>query len=145
MNKVTFKVATSPEDILSAQKVRFEVFTEEQGFPRELDLDGDDERSFHVLAYAENNPEPIASGRLTINIDEGVLSRIAVKKQFRGMSLGKQVVMRLEEIAKEKNVRALSLSPHSYLKKFYSDLGYQTQEGTKQISKYTLLKMKKNI
>ena len=70
--------------------MRFEVFTEEQGFPQELDLDGDDERSFHVLTYSENNPEPIASGRLTINSDEGVLSRIAVKNKFRDMSHGKQ-------------------------------------------------------
>ncbi len=59
------------------------------------------------------------------------------------MSLGKKVVMHLEEIAKKKNVRALSLSPHSYLEKFYSDLGYQAQEGTKQVSRYILLKVKK--
>jgi predicted GNAT family N-acyltransferase len=144
MSKIIFKTASSPEEIQRVQKMRFEVFTQEQGIPHELDIDGDDERSFHVFAVDEHN-QSMASGRLTINGCTGVLSRIAVHQQYRGAKLGQQIVKQLEVIAKARSVESLSLQPHAYLEKFYSDLGYHTMPGEKQVGKYTLLTMTKSL
>jgi predicted GNAT family N-acyltransferase len=144
MSNLIFKVASSPEEIQRVQKMRFEVFTQEQGIPHELDIDGDDERSIHVLAVDEED-NAMASGRLTINGNEGVLSRIAVHQQFRGAKLGQQTVRQLEKIAYVKGVHSLSLTPHAYLEKFYSDLGYHTSPGEKHVGKYTLLTMTKSL
>ena len=144
MSNIVFKVASSSEEIQRVQKMRFEVFTQEQGIPNELDIDGDDERSIHVLAVDEQD-QFMASGRLTINGVEGVLSRIAVHQQYRGAKLGQQIVKQLEKIANEKGVHSLSLAPHAYLEKFYADLGYQTSLGEKQVGKYTLLTMTKSL
>lgn len=124
--------------------MRQEIFVNEQGIPQELDKDGLDSKSIHILASDEHG-QPVASGRLTIQDDKGILSRIAVVKDFRGLKLGKTIVKKLEEIAKEKKLRQLSLSPHAYLENFYSDLGYTTEPGQKSVGKYTLLTMSKEI
>jgi len=123
--------------------MRFEIFTQEQGIPHELDADGDDERSIHVLGLDEHTL--VASGRLIIDGGKGVLSRIAVLQKYRGLKLGQQVVHELERVAKKQNVETLSLSPHAYLEKFYADMGYQTEAGEKHVGKYTLLTMTKKI
>ena len=145
MNNVIFKIATTQEELEQVKKMRYEIFTTEQGIRAELDNDGDDERSIHLLATNNLTNEPMASGRLTINFDKGVLSRIAVNQSFRGLKLGQQVVKQLERIAREKKVIELSLSPHSYLEKFYSDLGFKTEAGEKHVGKYTLLTMTKSL
>jgi len=123
--------------------MRFEVFTHEHGIQHELDADGDDERSIHVLGLDDQTP--VASGRLTIDGGKCVLSRIAVDQKYRGLKLGQQVVRQLERVAKKQNVETLSLSPHAYLEKFYADMGYQTEPGEKHVGKYTLLTMTKKI
>ncbi len=145
MNNIITIIATDPEGIARVQKMRSEIFGQEQGIPQEMDLDGRDESSIHVLMYQVNSPEPIASGRLTIEGNIGTLSRIAVAQDFRGSGIGKRMVQELEKIAKEKNIKKLTLDPHAYLEKFYTDLGYEKIPGTKQVVKHQLITMTKNI
>lgn len=90
MNNVIFKIATTQEELDCVYKMRHEIFIKEQGIPVELDKDGDDERSFHILAVDSLTNEAMASGRLTINSDKGILSRIAVNQSFRGLKLGQR-------------------------------------------------------
>lgn len=144
MNNIHFVIAQSEEQLKAVHEMRQEIFVNEQGIPQELDKDGLDSKSIHILASDEHG-QPVASGRLTIQDDKGILSRIAVVKDFRGLKLGKTIVKKLEEIAKEKKLRQLSLSPHAYLENFYSDLGYTTEPGQKSVGKYTLLTMSKEI
>jgi predicted GNAT family N-acyltransferase len=145
MNDIKAVVATDHEGILLVQKMRRKIFGDEQGIPQEMDLDGKDEKSIHVLLYANENPEPMASGRLTIEENLGILSRIAVVPEYRGTGVGKRIVRELEKVAKEKSVRKLSLDPHAYLEKFYSDLGYKKIPGLKQVVNHQLITMTKNI
>ncbi|MFM9840976.1 MAG: GNAT family N-acetyltransferase [Cyclobacteriaceae bacterium] len=145
MNNVTIVIASDLDGIRIIQKMRREIFGQEQGIPEQMDLDGKDESSIHLLLYKVNSPEPIASGRLTIEGNTGTLSRIAVGKDFRGTGVGKRVVQELEKIAKEKKVKKLTLDPHVYLEKFYTDLGYEKIPGFKQVMQHQLITMIKNI
>jgi predicted GNAT family N-acyltransferase len=145
MNDIKAVVVTDHEGILLVQKMRRKIFGEEQGIPQEMDFDGMDEKSIHVLLYVNENSEPIASGRLTIEENLGMLSRIAVVPEYRGTGVGKRIVRELEKVAKEKSVRKLSLDPHAYLEKFYSDLGYKKILGLKQVVNHQLITMTKNI
>jgi predicted GNAT family N-acyltransferase len=145
MNNITTIIAIDREQIARVQKMRSKIFGEEQGIPREMDLDGKDDSSIHVFLCQANSPEPIASGRLTIEGNTGILSRIAVVQDFRGSGIGKRIVQELEKIAKEKNVKELTLDPHAYLEKFYADLGYEKIHGAKQVANHQLITMTKNI
>jgi predicted GNAT family N-acyltransferase len=145
MKKIKAVVVSDSKGIAIVQKMRRQIFGDEQGIPQEMDFDGKDERSIHVLLYEDKNPDPIASGRLTIEGSTGILSRIAVTQGFRGTGIGKRIVQELEKIAKEKNVKKLSLDPHAYLEKFYADLGYEKIPGAKQVVKHQLITMTKKI
>lgn len=145
MNKITSVIAIDAEGIAKAQKLRRLVFGNEQGFSTELDVDGKDQKSIHILLYVENESEPIASGRLTIENDVGILSRIAVMPDHRGAGIGKRVVMELEKVAAEKRVKKLSLDPHDYLEKFYANLGYEKVMGDKLVANYHLITMTKSL
>jgi predicted GNAT family N-acyltransferase len=125
--------------------MRKQIFVDEQGIPSELDADGKDENSVHVFA-TDKQGNIVASGRLTVQNHEGTLSRIAVAKEYRGQSIGKEIVTELEKQARKLHLQKLSLSPHAYLEKFYSGLGYITEpNGEHTVGKYTLLTMKKEI
>jgi predicted GNAT family N-acyltransferase len=142
---LTFKIAVSLDEKKAVLAMRKKIFVEEQGISAALDDDGKDENSIHLMAINDNG-ELVASGRLTITQSEGVLSRIAVAKDHRGHSLGKQIVTELEAIAQKNHVSHLRLSPHAYLEKFYRNLGYQTEPGGEHaVSKYTLLVMNKPL
>ncbi len=145
MNEIIFKIASSAEDLESVKEMRYKVFTIEQGIAHHLDDDGLDDSSIHILGYRQAATASVVSGRLTINGRTGVISRIAVYKEYRGLKLGQEVVRRLEKVAIEMGVETLTLSPHAYLEKFYADLGYHTITGEKQVGPYTLLTMIKKI
>ena len=145
MNEIVFKIASSAVDLESVKEMRYKVFTIEQGIAHQLDDDGLDDSSIHVLGYHQEVAASLVSGRLTINGRTGVISRIAVYKEYRGLKLGQEVVKRLEKLAIEMGVETLSLSPHAYLEKFYADLGYHTVSGEKKVGQYTLLTMKKYL
>ena len=119
----------TPEALRQAQAIREQVFVVEQGIPRELEHDGWDDASLHVLALHDGTPA--ATGRLTIGSDrEGVLARIAVLPAYRGQRLGKRVVQRLEALARREGLATVSLKPHHYLEDFYAGLGYVTVPGS---------------
>lgn len=145
MIDVGFKIASSKEDVQHVMKMRYDIFTVEQGISHEVDDDGLDESSIHILAYDLATSIPLASGRLTISHRTGILSRIAVYKEYRGLKLGRKVVAHLEKCAVENKVHKLSLHPHAYLERFYTELGYQTVEGEKRVGEYVLLTMTKEI
>jgi predicted GNAT family N-acyltransferase len=58
--KIKIKVAQDLESIIESQKIRNEVFVQEQGIPIELDLDGWDDNSYHALAYDNNQVVGVA-------------------------------------------------------------------------------------
>jgi predicted GNAT family N-acyltransferase len=144
MSDITFKIATTHEEIEAARRIRKNVFGIEQGIPVELDLDEDEERSIHVLALTTASVS-IGTGRLTVNGQAGILSRISIIEPYRNKGIGKLIIMELEAIAKEKGLRTLTLAPHTHLESFYAQLGYVKTAGEKAVGKYTLLSMTKRI
>ena len=125
---VYLKQITSAAELGQAQQIRRQVFVEEQGIPAELEYDEADRTATHVLAYQAERA--VATGRLLIEEDGlGILGRIAVVARVRGQGIGGQVVRQLEQCAAAAGVQRLTLHPHAYLEKFYTDLGYQTVAG----------------
>lgn len=133
--------------LYEAHEIRHRVFIEEQGIPDELDIDGNDQISEHVLIREQENGPAIGTGRLTpISDKDAVLARIAVLPAFRGKGLGRQIIQKLESYALEIGITSLSLSPHAHLETFYQTLGYEVLLGQQEtVGKYHLIKMQKNL
>jgi len=66
--------------------IRFTVFCEEQGVPREIELDEHDAACVHALAF--EGSKAVGTARL---LPDGHIGRMAVLKEWRGQGIGGRV------------------------------------------------------
>ena len=106
-----------------AKIIRKQVFMEEQGFKNEFD--DIDNISFHIVMYDENRP--VATCRVYEDIvkNEYILGRLSVVKEYRGMSLGAQMIGEAERIVKEKGGTSIRLHAQCRVTTFYGQQGYK--------------------
>ena len=126
--KVNVTQAITKRDQSECFAIRTEVFVEEQGVPKEEELDGLDQTSIHALARI--NSIPVATGRLiTIDNKNARIGRMAVKIEYRRIGVASLVLDFLEEKAREKRIQHITLEAQEYVKHFYSDRGYSERGG----------------
>ncbi len=136
-------IATQDDDIAACLALRRRIFVDEQAIPESLDSDGLDDDAVHVIVRRDQ--DMAATGRLVCAGNHGVLARIAVDAAFRGQGLGRAVVLHLEDAARGRGLRSLSLHPHAYLERFYRRLGYRTVPGTSVVGEHRLITMEKEL
>lgn len=110
-------------------KLRIDVFVVEQDCPYP-ELDGKDEKAFHVFAITEKHPDKvIAYTRIFKPNDyftEAALGRVVVHRDFRNQKLGYTLLQKtLEYIEQEFNTSTVKISAQTYLKKFYESFGFK--------------------
>lgn len=116
-------IAKNQQEKEICYQIRRTVFVEGQGIAEELDTDGLDDQAEHVIMYKDNQPAGCARLRYTENNMK--LERLAVLESFRGQGLGKELMLFVDEYAKEKQVDKVIMSAQQYLEKFYNSLDYQ--------------------
>ena len=122
------------------RNVRDEVFSKEQGVPRELEFDGLDESAIHSIVFDEG--EEIGTGRMLSN---GHIGRIAVKKPCRGKGIGKLIMKSLMDEAVKMQFPEIWLSSQYHAKGFYEKLGFTAFGDIYQEAGIDHIKMKKNL
>lgn len=99
--------------------IRKQVFIVEQRVPPELEVDEYDPLAHHVLLFIEQ--APIATGRVTIM---GHIGRIAVLKPHRHQGYGRQIILKLEQLAASVGMKQVELGAQIQALNFYEKLGY---------------------
>ena len=114
------------EALRKALDVRFEVFVDEQGVPREEEMDQYDASpasARHLLL--EIDGEPAAAGRfIAYKPDTAKMQRIAVRRTYRGRGVGRELMLALESWAKEEGFTNSLLDAQCQAEPFYRSLGY---------------------
>ena len=111
-----------------AERIRQEVFTLEQGFAPEIDLDEHDKEAWHVVLYLDGYP--ISTGRVFPEDPETYhIGRVAVRKKFRGMKVGSYTMKFLCTKAKTLGARKVVLGAQLDKVPFYKTLGFKEQTG----------------
>ena len=108
-------------------KFRSEVFVVEQEILYN-DFDYKDYKAIHLSGYKNN--KLVAYARI---FDKGDyykenpgFGRVAVKEKERGNNYGKELVKKCIEVCKTNfGEKEIKISAQSYLKKFYTDLGFE--------------------
>jgi len=128
------RLAQSNADQDAVFAVRREVFVDEQSVPEELEYDELDPLAEHFLALLDG--VPVGAGRLVIigsapnaglgqgTKATGILGRLAVGKDARGIGLGKLLVQAIEQRAAECGLAAVELHAQTHARGFYQQLGY---------------------
>ena len=104
-----------------ASPVRFTVFVEEQGVPREIELDDQDPLSLHAVVFEQG--EAIGTGRL---LPDGHIGRMAVLKEWRKRGVGGLILDGLMTKARERGDREVALSAQVHAVPFYRAHGFVT-------------------
>ena len=103
-----------------ASRIRFAVFVEEQGVPREIELDELDARCLHALAFEEGRA--VGTGRL---LPDAHIGRMAVLEAWRGRGVGSQLLEALIERARRRGDRVVALSAQVHALAFYARHGFR--------------------
>lgn len=111
-----------PKDALD---LRITVFVNEQGFVDEVDEA--DSYSTHLVMY--DGEKPIATCRFFLKEDNEtyMFGRLCVLKEYRGKSLGREMLKKVEEIVKERGGKAIILHSQYHAKDFYVRCGFSQQ------------------
>lgn len=121
----TIRVTTA-DQLQDCFKVRFEVFVNEQQVPEHLEVDEKDEspESCHHFLIVDGD-QPVAAARwYEYQPQTAKMQRIAVLKAYRGKSLGKQILLAMEQQAREMNCTSSVLDAQCQAEGFYNRLGY---------------------
>jgi predicted GNAT family N-acyltransferase len=118
---VTIRLCNWDEARLEARRIRGLVFVDEQGVPVELEWDGQDPRSEHVLAFASDGTA-VGTGRL---LPDGHIGRMAVLKEWRGKGVGALLLQALVEHARKRRHAQVRLNAQVYAAGFYRRCGFE--------------------
>ncbi|WP_231940910.1 GNAT family N-acetyltransferase [Acidihalobacter aeolianus] len=99
--------------------LRETVFVHEQGVPIELEIDEFDPRSLHLLA--EYGDLAVGTGRL---LEDGHIGRLAVLCKYRGLGVGKALLMALIGEARNRGFGEAVLSAQVHAIPFYERAGF---------------------
>lgn len=113
----------SKREIAKAFAIRMRVFVKEQGVPAEIELDSDDERATHFLAYA--GKRPVGTARIVAQHGSAKIGRMAVSKSYRGRGVGKKLLQRAAETAKKRGAKAIYLHAQVPVIGFYQSMGFR--------------------
>jgi predicted GNAT family N-acyltransferase len=106
-------------DSAELTSIRHEVFVDEQHVPIELEVDEQDSHCHHWLAI--ENAEAVGTVRL---LNNGIIGRMAVRKDFRRRGIGKALIQATIDYARQQDWRTLSLSAQDHAIGFYADAGF---------------------
>ena len=120
------KAVESEQDMEAAYALRFQVVVKEQGVPADLERDSLDQLAFHAVAIGEG--KVVGTGRLIVDPpSQGVIGRMAIEAPQRRQGIGGRVLSFLEEAARSRGVRRVTLHAQIYVTEFYVRRGYQEE------------------
>lgn len=106
-----------------ADRIRQAVFLDEQQFSTEFDEQLDDQFQY-ITAYQDD----ICVGCVRYQIKDkiGILGRLAVLSEYRGLGFGKELVELTQQRLKELGVKEIHLHAQEPRMGFYHNLGYDS-------------------
>jgi predicted GNAT family N-acyltransferase len=137
----SFEAVRSPAGFEEALAVRYEVFCDEQGIPRELERDPEDDLALHVVVR-DTSGRVAATGRVLRQSGDGRLAalsapasagdrarvgRMAVRAAARRGGLGRAVIERLEAEARRAGLAQAVLHAQLSAAPFYERCGYRRE------------------
>jgi predicted GNAT family N-acyltransferase len=122
---VNVRLAESEPDRKLCLSLRWTVFVEEQGVPPSMEVDEHDHKGA-VHAIATWNGVPAATGRFVLDgKGEAKIGRMAVVDDVRGRGIGRALLAFLEEQARARGGKKLSLWAQVQARPFYEKAGYR--------------------
>lgn len=122
--KILITKDTMSDIYLDAVRIRQKVFVQEQGVPANLEIDENEAFCVHFVLYTEDKKAAATVRLLPLNDQLFKLQRMAVLKDYRGNSLGAEIIAEAESFARQQGFKTIELGAQLTAEKFYQKLGY---------------------
>jgi predicted GNAT family N-acyltransferase len=103
--------------------IRMRVFVSEQGVPRDIELDDDDQHAIHFLATSSGRA--VGTARLVMRGKKAKIGRMAVLKKYRRKGIGAALLTRVIAAAKHRGARIIFLHAQITVIEFYEKMGFR--------------------
>lgn len=143
MSKLVIEVARLPEDWDAIEQIRRQVFVEEQGIDPELDFDGWDAGSQHLLARWQGKPVGTMRLRhveLTVKIE-----RLAVLPGFRRLGIARKLMQVGLAVLNDRGIDVVQVHAQNYVQALYHQLGFEPEGEEFEEAGILHVKMKKQL
>ncbi len=123
----TVQIANTQNQIAAIIDLRYDILRKPWNQPKETSSDGMEDTA--INAFIVDNGKVIACGRLQDNGEGlGQIRYMAVDANYQGKGLGKLIVIKLEEEARNINLRTVELQARENAVEFYKSQGYAVKE-----------------
>jgi predicted GNAT family N-acyltransferase len=102
--------------------LRHEVFVDEQGVPRELEIDEHDERAIHIVAFEDG--QLVGTCRLLQAGTQAKFGRLVVARPARGRGIGAALLAEAERQARALGCDQMVLAAQTSAMGLYERAGY---------------------
>jgi predicted GNAT family N-acyltransferase len=106
--------------------VREEVFCREQGVPKDEELDGLDERAFHLVALAPDGAV-VGTLRLLLAGGDAKIGRVAVTRRWRRRGIAARMLEMALAGARERGCRRARLASQLQATRLYEEAGFTVE------------------
>lgn len=119
---VQVRTISSTLQLEKAYAIRIRVFVKEQRVPAEIELDSDDQRAIHFLAYVSG--KAVGTARVVQRRASAKIGRMAVVKSYRGKGVGQKLLRRAITTAIKQGAQRIYLHAQVPVIGFYESLGF---------------------
>ncbi len=119
------EIAFASDLMRDAFELRYEVFVDEQGVPRELEADEFDAGAIHLVAIRHD--QVVGTLRMLEHDGTAKIGRVAVRAAARHGGIGARLMDRAAAIACERGFAEIVLHAQVTVAGFYRRLGYVEQ------------------
>ena len=114
---------SSRKELEKAFAIRVRVFVREQKVPEEIELDRDDERAAHFLAFSGENA--VGTARVVMRGKSAKIGRMAVLKSYRRRGVGKKLLKCAVAVARKQNAQNIYLHAQVPVIAFYETMSFR--------------------
>lgn len=123
MSKFGYKLVTGDVELQEAFEVRRQVFVREQGISEDLVFDGHDREALHMVV--KGGERVIGSARVQILAgNQAKLERMAVLERYRRRGIGREMLLFLDAVWKDKQVQQVIIHAQLEVVPFYKLCGF---------------------
>ena len=123
MSKFSYKLVTGDVELQQAFEVRRQVFVREQGISEDLVFDRHDKEALHMVV--KDGQRVIGSARVRLLADnQAKLERMAVLKRYRRKGIGREMLLFLNAVLKDRQVQQVIIHAQLEVVPFYKSCGF---------------------
>ena len=123
MSRLNYRLVTGSAELQQAFEVRRQVFVQEQGVSEDLVFDGQDREALHIVV--KDGERAIGSARVQFLADNRAkLERMAVLNRYRRKGIGREMLLFLDAVWKDKQVQQVIVHAQLAVVPFYRSCGF---------------------